>query len=174
MKVQSDYETEQILAVFRTPGDAQTAMLRLAEGHIHADEARHSALPPGRYDKADGTLGEGMAAVVRGAEIGAPAGAVIGLGAAAALLGGSSVAVMAGLAAGGAFVGGVLGALEGAVLRAHFDDDAASVYEVRDGTPEELLILQTVACDGSTARARRLLASAGALAFLDSTTLQLP
>ena len=174
MKVQSDYETEQILAVFRTPGEAQTAMQRLAEGQVHADEVRHSELPPGRYDLADGTLGEGMAAVVRGAEIGAPAGAVIGLGAAAALLGGSSVAVMVGLAAGGAFVGGVLGALEGAVLRARFDDDVAAVHEVFDGTTEELLILQTAACDGSTSRARRLLSSAGALAFLDSSTLQVP
>jgi hypothetical protein len=114
-----------------------------------------------------------VAAVLRGAEIGAPAGAVLGLGAAAALLGGSSVAVMAGLAAGGAFVGGVLGALEGAVLRARFDDDAASVYEVHDGVPEELLILQTVACDGSTARARRFLSTAGAVAFLDSSSNQI-
>jgi hypothetical protein len=174
MKVQSDYETEQILAVFRTSVEAETAVQRLAAGNIHADEAHHSVLPPGRYDKADGTLGEGVAAVVRGAEIGAPAGAVLGLGAAAALLGGSSIEVMAGLAAGGAFVGGVLGALEGAVLRARFDDDVAAVHEVRDGIPEVLLSVQTAACDGSTARARRLLALAGALAFLDSTTLQLP
>jgi hypothetical protein len=173
MEVQSDYETELILAVFRSSGDADAALERLAERQIHADEARQSVLPPGRYDLADGTLGEGVAAVVRGAEIGAPAGAVLGLGAAAAMLGGSSPEVLAGLAAGGAFVGGVLGALEGGVLRAHFDDDVAGVHEVHDGIPEVLLILHTVASDGSTTRARRVLSSAGALAFLDSTTLQI-
>jgi hypothetical protein len=174
MEVQSDYETEQILAVFGTLEEAVSATRRLVEQHIHADGARQTVLAPGRYDLADATLGEEMHALVRGAEIGAPAGAVIGLAAAASLLGGPSTEVLAGLAAGGAFVGGVLGALEGAVLRARFDDDMAAVHEVRDGHPEVLLVVQTVGSDGSTARARRSLSSAGALAFLDSSILQLP
>jgi hypothetical protein len=172
MEIQSDYESELILAVFRTLEDAHRGVTRLAEQHVHTDGARQLPLQPGRYDLADGTLGEEISAVVRGAEIGVPAGAVLGLGAAATLLGGSSPEVMAGLAAGGAFVGGVLGALEGAVLRARFDDDVAAVHEVRHGSSEVLLILHLVSADGLAARARRALNAAGAVAYLDSSTLQ--
>ena len=172
MEVQSDYETELILAVFATLEVAQNALRRMLAQRIHADDAHHVVLPPGRYDLADNTLGEEMSALMRGAEIGVPAGAVIGLGAAASLLGGSPEA-LAGLAAGGAFVGGVLGALEGAVLRARFDDDVAAVHEVPEGIPQTLLVLHTVGSDGTTARARRFLTSAGALAFLDASTLQI-
>jgi hypothetical protein len=172
MEIQSDYESELILAVFPALEDAQRGLLRMAEQHVRADGARQLPLLPGRYDLADGTLGEEVSAVVRGAEIGVPAGAVLGLGAAATLLGGSTLEVMAGLAAGGAFVGGVIGALEGAVLRARFDDDAAGVHEVRAGSSEVLLVVHLASADGSAARARRALNAAGALAFLDSTTRQ--
>ncbi len=174
MQVQSDYETDLILAVFPTLEGAAHAVERLAQQHIHADGARHLVLPPGRYDLADVTLGEELSGVVRGVEFGAPAGAVIGLGAAASLLGGASPEVLAGLAAGGAFVGGILGALEGAVLRARFDDNVAAVHEVHAGFPEVLLILQAESADDSATRARRLLTAAGALAFLDASALQLP
>jgi hypothetical protein len=168
MEVQSDYETELVLAVFPTLDEAQGAMERLARQGIHTDGARQVALPPARYDLADGTLGEEVSGVLRGAEIGAPAGAVVGLGAAALL--GAVPQVLAGLAVGGAFMGAVLGALEGAVLRARFDDDVAAVHEVRDGNPQVLLVLHMVGSDG-TARARRVLSSAGAIAFLDSAAL---
>jgi hypothetical protein len=47
------------------------------------------------------------------------------------------------------------------------------VHDVRDGNPEVLLILH-IASTGTTARAQRVLRSAGALAFLDSTSLQFP
>ena len=140
MEVQSDYETDLILAVFRTSEQAAAAVERLAQQRIHADHASQVVLPPGRYDLADGTLNEEMNGIVRGAEIGAPAGAVLGLGAAASLLGGPSPDVIVGLVAAGAFVGGVLGALEGAVLRARFDDDIAAVHHVPADTSEALLI----------------------------------
>jgi hypothetical protein len=173
MEVQSDYETELVLAVFRTVDDAEGALQRLAEQHVHAEGARHMVLPPGRYDLADVTLGEEMDGIVRGVEIGAPAGAALGLGAAAGLLGGAPE-VLAGLAAGGAMLGGVLGALEGAVIRARFDDDVAAVHAVREDDPEILLVLHTPGADGSTARAHRVLTSAGALAFLDPGALEFP
>ena len=172
METQSDYESELILAVFPTLEEAERGVLQLAQQHVRTDGARHMPLLPGRYDLADGTLGEEVSAVVRGAEIGVPAGAVLGLGAAATLLGGASPEVMAGLAAGGAFVGGVLGALEGAVLRARFDDNVAAVHVVRDGSNDVLLVVHIASADGSGARARRALHAAGAMAFLDSTALQ--
>lgn len=171
MEVESDYETEVILAVFATPEAADSAVQRLSHLRIHADDARRSVLQPGCYDLADGTFGEAVTGLVRGAEIGVPVGAVVGLGAAASLLGGSSAAVLAGMAVGGAFVGGVLGALEGAVLRAHFDDNVAVRHEVRYDSPEVLLTLHTSGADGTTARARRILTTSGAVAFLDASTV---
>lgn len=172
MEVESDYETEVILAVFATREGADSAVHRLSNMRIYADDARQSVLPPGRYDLADGTFGETMTGLVRGAEIGLPVGAVVGLGAAASLLGGSSAEVLAGMAVGGAFFGGVLGALEGAVLRVHFDDNVAVRHEVRHGSPEVLLTLHTSGSDGTTARARRILTAAGAVAFLDASTVE--
>jgi hypothetical protein len=173
MEVQSDYETDLVLAVFRTSGEAEIAMGRLAQDHVQTDDIRMTTLPPGRYDLADGMLGEEMSGVMRGAEIGVPAGAVVGLGAAASLLSGPSAEVLAGLAIGGAFAGAVLGALEGAVLRARFDDGAAAVHHVAIDQPEALLILHTASANDGPNRARRILRSAGAVAFLDSTVLQL-
>ena len=169
MEVQTDYETELILAVFPTLDEAQGAVERLARQGIHHDGVRHVELPPARYDVDDGTFSEEVSGVLRGVEIGAPAGAVVGLGAAALL--GAVPEVLAGLAAGGAFMGAVLGALEGAVLRSRFDDNVAAVHEVRDGNPQVLLVLRTIGSDGNK-RARRVLASAGAVAFLDCSALR--
>jgi hypothetical protein len=169
MEVQSDYETDLVLAVFRTSGEAEIAMRRLAEDHVRTDGVRMTPLAPGRYDLADGMFGEEMSGLVRGAEIGGPAGAVVGLGAAASLLTGPSAEVLAGFAIGGLFAGAILGALEGAVLRARFDDGCASVHQVQQGQPEVLLTVHTASANDTATRARRVLTSAGAVAFLDST-----
>jgi hypothetical protein len=171
MEVEFDYETDLILAVFATREGADGAVRRLSDLGVNVNRAQATALPPGQYDVADGALGESFAGLVRGAEIGLPVGAAIGLGAAASLLGGPSVDVLAGMAVGGAFVGGVLGALEGAVIRARFDDNIAVSHAVPEGSPEVLLALHTPGSDGTTSRARRILTAAGAVAFLDASTV---
>lgn len=173
MEIQSDYETDVTMAVFRTSDAVEGALRRLAESGVKLYDARRIELGPGRYDVADTSIADEVGGAVRGAEIGLPAGAVVGLGVAASLFG-SSPDMIAGIAGAGALAGGMLGAFEGAVLRTHFDDDAAAAYRVPDADPEFVLVLHTTAADGSTARAHRALAAAGATAFLDPSAFEPP
>ena len=173
MKIQTDYETDLTLAVFRTPQAAEHGLQELARAGVHPDRVDRLPLAPGRYDVTDTSGTDEVSGLLRGAEIGAPAGAVVGLGVAATMLGPSPEAML-GIAGAGAVAGGVLGAFEGAVLRARFDDDVAEVHQVPDDDPEELLILYTCGIDGTTARARQLLKTAGATAFLDPSTFEIP
>ena len=173
MLVQSDYETDLTLAVFRSSEDAAEALRRLTAAGVHVDASAQKPLSPGRYEVCDTSMNEEVGGALRGAEIGVPAGAVVGLGVAATMLG-ATPEVMAGMAGAGAIAGGVIGAFNGAVLRTHWDDDVAAVHEVPDEDPETLLQITTTAADGSTGHARRILAAAGAIAFLDPSTFSTP
>ena len=173
MEIQPDYETDVTMAVFRTSGEAESALRRLEESGVAVYEVRQVELAPGRYDVADTSVAEEASGALRGAEIGVPAGAVVGAGLAVSLLGGTPE-VIAGIAGAGALAGGVLGAFEGAVLRTHFDDDVAPVHAVPDEDPEVVLIVHTTGTDGGTANAHRVLLAAGASAFLDATTFGAP
>jgi hypothetical protein len=164
--VQSDYETDLTLAVFHTPQEVDTALQRLAAASVHLDAVQRVPLLPGQYARVDTSAVEEVSGALRGAQIGVPAGAALGFGVAASLLGGSPAA-LAGAAGAGALAGGLLGAFEGAVLRTHFDDDVASMYRVPDADPDELLMLRTSGSQRATPRARQILQSAGAAAFLD-------
>ncbi len=168
MEVQSDYETDVTLAVFRTADDLEAAMQRLTAERVEFEAMRRLQLQPGRYALADTSMSEQLHGALRGIEIGVPAGAAVGLGVAASLVG-SSPMVLAGVAGAGALAGAFLGAFEGAVARTRFDDDVTPVHHVVDDDPEMVLVLYTSGISRTTARARRLLAASGAIAFLDSS-----
>lgn len=171
MEIQSEFETDLILAAFRTPGAAAAAMDRLVAADVRPDALRQATLAPGRYILSDTSAAEEVSGAVRGVEVGLPVGAVAGLGYAASVLGGSPE-LMATMAGAGAFAGGVLGAIEGAILRTRYDDDVNRTYDVAEGQPGALLILHTSGIDGTTTHAHRILTEAGAVAFLDPSTFE--
>ncbi len=165
MKTQTDYETDPTLAIFDNPERAEEARRRLQALGISDQVIRQAPLAPGRYQCVDPSFGEEVSGILRGAEVGLPAGAVLGVGMAASL-GGAGLEVFAGLAGAGAVIGAVVGSLEGAAIRAHYDDDVAQWIEVSDGGSTVLLVVGTHS-DGTTGRTRQALRRAGALAFLD-------
>ncbi len=165
MKTQLDYETDSTLAVFESAAQANLAASRLQAMKISTDAIRHVPLAPGIYQLADPSLGEEVAGILRGAEFGLPAGAALGLGVAASL-GGAGPEVFAGLAGAGALVGAIVGSMDGAAVRARYDDDVAESIELPAGSSALLLVVETHS-DGTTGQARNALKHAGALAFLD-------
>jgi len=54
-------------------------------------------------------------------------------------------------------------------LRTRFDDDVAVMHHVIESDPHVVLVLYTSGANRATANARRLLAEAGAIAFLDTS-----
>jgi hypothetical protein len=169
MEVQSDYETEVTLAVFRTADALEAALQRLRAGRVEFEAMRRLELGPGHYALADTSMAEQVGGALRGVGIGVPAGAAIGVVVAAAALAGASPEVMAGMAGAGALAGGFLGAYGGAILRTRFDDDVAVMHHVIESDPHVVLVLYTSGANRATANARRLLAEAGAIAFLDTS-----
>jgi hypothetical protein len=164
MRTRTDYETDPTLAVFGSPDQAEVAMRRLRALGISGDAIHQTPLPGGSYQCVDPSLGEGAAGVLRGAQLGAPAGAVLGLGMAA--ISGVAPDAFVWLAGIGAVMGAVVGSIVGAAVRAHYDDDIAEGIAVPDGSSASLLLAETHS-DGTTRRARQVLRRAGALAFLD-------
>lgn len=165
MKTQTDYETDVSLAVFESAGQAEVGIVHLRAHRIDVHAARMGALSAGSYQCIDPSLGELVAGIVRGAELGAPTGAVLGLGGALFLSHGGPEIVV-GLVVGGLVIGALFGSLIGAAVRAHYDDDVALRIDVRDRSPVVLLLVET----HSTWLAgppRQVLRRAGALAFLD-------
>jgi hypothetical protein len=172
MDPQVDYETDSTLAVFPSASAASDALESLARSRIHPDGWRQAPLEAGTYQLADTSMAEEAAGALRGVEVGAPVGAVMGFGLAASVVGGAPDATLAALAGAGALAGAVLGGLEGAVLRTRFDDDVSDSIEVAEDGSATLLALRTSSADGTTGRARRALRRAGAVAFLDPTTFE--
>ena len=168
METQIDYETEPILAVFKSPAEAQTAIERLRAAGIPDGNVAHVKLPPGRYHSEDQSLHEEGIGVRRGAAFGAPVGAAVGICLAAVLPAGVGPFVIAGLAGIGAVDGAILGGFVGAISRAHFDDDVAGTIEVLDGGAEVLVTVHAGGASNEAARAREALQRAGSLGFLDA------
>jgi hypothetical protein len=169
METQRDYETEPILAVFRTTDEALDALQRLRAAGIPEANVARVALPPGRYQAEDHTLHDEGDGVRHGAAIGAPIGAAVGLGLAAVLPSGMGPVVVAGLAGMGAVDGAILGGFVGAIARAHFDDDVAGTIEVPADGSMVLVAVHAGGASNESARARDALKRAGAVAFLDAT-----
>jgi hypothetical protein len=172
MDIQTDYETDTTLAVFRSNEAASQAVRQLELRGIRPESLRHVPLSTGRFQLADTSILEEAAGALRGAEIGIPVGAVLGLGLAVSVAGGTPT-VLAGLAGAGAMAGALLGGLEGAVLRTHFDDDVASMLEVAPGDGSTLIVIATSSADGTTRHARKEQRDAGAIAFLDQATFDI-
>src|SRR5688572_24475479 len=135
METQLDYETEPILAAFETPEQAHDAIQGLRAAGIPDGNVVQVRLLPGRYQAEDQSLHEEGDGVRRGAVLGAPIGAAVGLGLAAVLPSGAGPFVVAGLAGMGALDGAILGGFVGAIARAHFDDDVAGTIEVPENSP---------------------------------------
>jgi hypothetical protein len=167
MKTRDDYETDPTLAVFGSPDQAEVAIGRLRALGLPGDAIRQTRLAHGSYQCIDPSLGEGFAGVLRGVQLGAPAGSALGLGIAVSISR-TGPDVFAGLAVVGALVGALVGSMVGAAVRAHYDDDVAQAIDVPDGSSAVLLLAETHS-DGTTGRVRQVLRRAGALAFLDPT-----
>jgi hypothetical protein len=168
MHVHSDYEPEDILAVFDRPDRARQAVRSLQS--LVPDSRSVVAVPlePGRYPLSDRRLAEEARGALRGAGFGTPLGIVAGLGAAAALPGvGPFVALAYALA--GAVGGLIVGGLTGAIARTRWDRDAAEVIEVPEDAEYVLVIVHGSAAPGPRSARRLMLAleRAGALGFLD-------
>ncbi len=169
--IQTDYETDLTLAVFHTADELEAAVRGLHQAGVRLDSVSRFQLPPGRYIRSDASGAEEVQGALRGVEIGLPAGAAVGFGVAVSMLGGSPE-VTASMAGAGALAGGVLGALEGAVLRTHFDDDVTSTYRVSDDAHDMVLAIRTGGMPSATPRARQIL-TAGAAAILDQGSFPL-
>jgi hypothetical protein len=165
MKTQTDYETDVSLAVFESAGQAEVGIVHLRAHRIDVHTARMGALSAGSYQCVDPSLGELVTGIVRGAELGAPIGAALGLGGALFVSHGGPEIVV-GLVLVGLVVGALFGSLIGAAVRAHYDDDVALRIDVRDSTPVVLLLVETHST-WLAGPARQVLSRAGALAFLD-------
>jgi hypothetical protein len=167
MWTRTDYETDPTLAVFGSPDQAEVAIGRLRALGIPDTAIRQTRLAQGSYQCIDPSLGEGFAGVLRGAQLGAPAGAALGLGIAVSVSR-TGPDVFAGLGGVGAVLGAVVGSMVGAAVRAHYDDNVAQGIDVPDGSSAVLVLAETHS-DGTTGRVRQVLKRAGALAFLDPT-----
>ncbi len=167
MQIQIDYETETTVAAFRTSSMAEQAAAQLRAAHIGVSLI---SLPRGRYQLADASLGAEVTGVLRGACIGAPIGALAGVVLAISRVGWAP-AVVVGLAVAVALAGALVGGLIGSAAGARFDDDMAESLVVQGRGAAVGVVAHTNLLDGSTARAYTILRQAGAIVFLDATTV---
>jgi hypothetical protein len=166
-EVQTDYETSLTLAAFRSPQEIDAAVRRLESIGISASRISRPALAPGRYQLEDRTFADVNAGLRKGAMAGLPIGAAVGLSL-AAMATGAGLAALAGMAAVGAFGGGVLGGFLSSISRARFDDDSAHAIEIGADEMCELLVVRTTGGPGGEGdRARAVLKNAGAVGFLE-------
>jgi hypothetical protein len=171
MHVRTDYETEDILAVFDDPERASDIVrqLRVDLG----DPYRVSGVPlqPGRYQLADTSLREVVHGAVHAARVSVPLGALAGLGLGAAAIPGVGLAALAGIALAGALGGFIVGGMTGAIIRTRWDRDPARFLDVPQGSHYTLVIVRASPAPArrETARVIGVLVRAGALAFLDPT-----
>jgi hypothetical protein len=164
METQADYETEPIVAVFRSADEARAGVDRLRALGIATHATAHVPCAAGRFQLEDGSLREEGDGLWKGALLGAPIGALFGI-ALSVSVPSPGVGVVAGLAAGGALGCGILGGLVGAIVRARFDDDEAEWIDVPAGSSLELVVAFT----RRPRRTRQVLLAAGATALLDCT-----
>jgi hypothetical protein len=165
METQHEYETEPVLAIFRSSENAHAGVEALHSMGIAAHATARQACMPGRYQAEDLSLREEGDGLWKGAALGAPAGALFGI-ALAVSVPSPGAGVVVGLAVAGAAGCGILGGLVGAIARARFDDDEAEFVEVAEEDGSELVI----AFSRRPRRVREVLRQAGATEFLDSTT----
>jgi len=171
MQVQLDYETELTLALFSSRDQADQAVDQLRSHGTKGDMISERTLGSGIYQVADGTLGEEMSALWKGALIGVPLGVVGGVLLAVALGDGPITTLWIGLA--GAANGAILGGFLGAIMRARFDDDVAPTLAVTEGEDLVLVAVETSGSPASeTSRVRSDLKESGALGFLDPSVPQ--
>jgi hypothetical protein len=172
MDVRTDYETEDIIAVFDDPEVARRAARRVRVALGDPRKVSVVPLPPGRYQLADNRLQEVLQGAVRSARLSVPLGALAGLGLAAVALPGVGPVAIAGLAAAGAVGGLVVGSMIGAINRTRWDPDPAPFIDVGPDSRRMAVIVQASPALGrrETTRAIRHLARGGAIAFLDPTT----
>ena len=165
METQHEYETDPVLAIFRSSGEARAGVQALHAMGIPAQATASMACVAGRYQAEDFSLREEGDGLWKGAALGVPVGALFGI-ALAVSVPNPGVGVVAGLAVAGAAGCGILGGLVGAIARARFDDDEAEFIEIPDGDGSELVI----AFSRRPQRVREVLRRSGASGFLDSTT----
>jgi hypothetical protein len=169
MHVRTDYETEDILAVFDDPETARKVIRRLRAELGDPHRVVGVPLEPGRYQLADFSLQEVVHGAMSTARMSVPLGALAGLGLGAVAIPGVGLAALAGLALAGAVGGFVVGAMTGAIKRTRWDRDPAGFLDVPPGSHYTLVVV-----DASPALARRetshvrgILVRSGAIAFLD-------
>src|SRR5437763_4859838 len=169
MEIQHEYETEAVLAIFRSSGEARAGVEALRAMGVAAHATATVTCVPGRYQAEDFSLKEEGDGLWKGAALGAPVGALFGIGLAVSVPN-PGAGVVAGLAVAGAAGCGILGGLVGAIARARFDDNEAEFIEVLEGDGSEIAI----AFSRHPRRLREVLRRAGASSFLDSTTPHAP
>ena len=171
MHVRTDYETEDILAVFDDPETAREVIRRLRAEL--GDDQRVVGVPlePGRYQLADFSLQEVVHGAVKAAQVSVPLGALAGLGVAAAAIPGVGPAALAGMALAGAIGGFIVGGMTGAIKRTRWDRDPAGFLDVPSGSHYMLVIVRASPAPArrETSRVKGVLARSGAIAFLDPT-----
>jgi hypothetical protein len=164
MRVQSDYETEVTLAVYAQVGHVRSALQALRQIGVKTSTIRLASLYPGTYQCVDPSGADQVSGVLRGAGIGAPIGALLGLGM-AVLVRALTADVYLWLAVAGCGAGALVGSMVGFARRARYDDDLAQTITVQDDHSALLVRVEAPAWLARTAR--RELKRTGAIAFLD-------
>jgi hypothetical protein len=133
---------------------------------LYDDELRSRPAEPGRYACSDERLRQDTRSARHGALPGMVIGALIGLGV-AWLTDASSAAIYVLLAAGGAALGGLIGAVAGMQLHEVLDDDPASTITVEPGSGVHLLEVRS---ERSAFWAHRVLDGHPEVCLLESST----
>jgi hypothetical protein len=170
MLANADHPPDALLAVFETPDQARRAVRRLSQIVDDPRSIDALPLPPGQYELAAVNSALEAYAALRGAALGAPLGAIAGLGLAMVLLGATPFPVIGGTAA-GALAGLLVGGRR-AVARSRWTDTGCGVLDVSATSGYVLVTVpaRTLADSRARARAIRALGRSGAIAFLEPVT----
>jgi hypothetical protein len=169
MEVQSDYETEATVGLLASSETTDAAIVQLRGLGIPSEEIQRAHAPPGTYSCLDTSGGDEVNAILSGLVLGAPIGAIagIGLGALTGIAGQTGFGLLAIIAA---VMGSVIGSVVGAEAGAHYDDDTITSVDLRAVTTAEVLSVRTHS-HRLTLRVRGALKRAGALALLDPSLI---
>jgi hypothetical protein len=171
MHVRTDYETQDILAVFDRPEAAREASRRVIQVISDPHRVKETPLAPGPYQLADISLQEVVHGAVRAVTRSVPLGALAGAGLALAAVPGVGPLVLAGMAFAGAIGGFVVGSMTGAIAHTRWDRDPAPFIDVPPNSDYRLVIVEASPAPAwrETSRVLRILARNGAIGFLDPT-----